>query len=46
VDDVRAEYDRLRTRGVAFSMAPTSMGPTTIAVFDDTCGNRIQIYQG
>jgi catechol 2,3-dioxygenase-like lactoylglutathione lyase family enzyme len=43
VDDVRAEYDRLRELGVTFTQAPTQMGPVTTAVFDDTCGNLIQI---
>ena len=46
VDDVQAEYDRLKSLGVQFTTDPTPMGPTTIAVFDDTCGNLIQIYQG
>jgi catechol 2,3-dioxygenase-like lactoylglutathione lyase family enzyme len=47
VDDVRAEYERLRERGVTFTQEPTQMGPTTTAVFDDTCGNLIQIaHQG
>lgn len=46
VDDIAAEYARLRERGVAFVMPPTPTGPTTIAVFDDTCGNLIQLYQG
>jgi catechol 2,3-dioxygenase-like lactoylglutathione lyase family enzyme len=45
VDDVRAEYARLRDRGVRFIQEPTQMGPTTTAVFDDTCGNLIQIAQ-
>lgn len=45
VDDVNAEYARLTARGVRFTMPPTSMGPTTVAIFDDTCGNLIQIYQ-
>jgi predicted enzyme related to lactoylglutathione lyase len=43
--DVDAEYERLRTAGVVFSMGPTTMGPTRLAVFDDTCGNNIQIFQ-
>jgi catechol 2,3-dioxygenase-like lactoylglutathione lyase family enzyme len=43
VDDCRAEYDRLRSRGVTFTQEPLSMGPVTTAVFDDTCGNLIQI---
>jgi len=43
VDDVRAEYERLRELGVTFTQEPTQMGPVTTAVFDDTCGNLIQI---
>ena len=45
VDDVQAEYERLRSLGVEFTMEPTNMGMTTVAVLDDTCGNLIQIYQ-
>ena len=45
VDDIQAEYERLKAQGVTFTMEPTSMGPTTIAVLDDTCGNLIQIAQ-
>jgi catechol 2,3-dioxygenase-like lactoylglutathione lyase family enzyme len=43
VDDVRAEFERLRGRGVRFTQEPVEAGPVTIAVFDDTCGNLIQI---
>ena len=43
VDDVRAEYERLTSEGVRFTQEPTQMGPVTMAVFDDTCGNLIQI---
>jgi len=43
VDDVAVEADRLRARGVTFVQPPTEMGPVTTAVFDDTCGNLIQI---
>ena len=43
VDDVRAEFDRLSEKGVAFVQPPTEMGPVTTAVLDDTCGNLIQI---
>jgi catechol 2,3-dioxygenase-like lactoylglutathione lyase family enzyme len=43
VDDVKAEYDRLRGLGVRFTQEPTDMGPVTTAVLDDTCGNLIQI---
>lgn len=45
VDDVATEYDRLRGLGVAFTLPPTDAGPTRLAVFSDTCGNLIQIYQ-
>lgn len=45
VDDVQAEYERLRELGVEFSVDPTNMGMTTAAIFDDTCGNLIQIHQ-
>ena len=43
VDDARAEYERLSALGVTFTQPPTPMGPVTTAVFDDTCGNLIQI---
>jgi catechol 2,3-dioxygenase-like lactoylglutathione lyase family enzyme len=43
VDDVPAEYNRLKQLGVTFTQEPTQMGPVTTAVFDDTCGNLIQI---
>src|SRR5436190_6809053 len=45
VDDIQKEFERLEKLGVAFSMKPTTMGPATIAVFNDTCGNNIQIVQ-
>ena len=45
VDDIQKEYDRLRSLGVTFRTAPTKMGPATLAVLDDTCGNLIQLYQ-
>ncbi|MGW0811694.1 VOC family protein [Streptomyces viridiviolaceus] len=43
VDDVKAEYERLSGLGVRFTQEPLEMGPVTTAVFDDTCGNLIQI---
>jgi catechol 2,3-dioxygenase-like lactoylglutathione lyase family enzyme len=43
VANVRAEFERLRTLGVRFVQEPAEMGPVTTAVFDDTCGNLIQI---
>ena len=45
VDDVRAEYERLRKLGVRFTQEPLEMGPVTTAVLDDTCGNLIQLQQ-
>lgn len=43
VANVQAEYARLRVAGVQFTQPPVVMGPVTTAVFDDTCGNLIQI---
>ena len=43
VDDVESEFERLSGLGVRFTQKPTTMGPVTTAVFDDTCGNLIQI---
>jgi catechol 2,3-dioxygenase-like lactoylglutathione lyase family enzyme len=45
VDNIQQEYARLQGLGVVFKMPPTPMGPTTLAVLEDTCGNNIQIYQ-
>ena len=45
VDNVQQEYERMKKLGVKFTMEPTQMGPVTIAVLDDTCGNLIQIAQ-
>jgi catechol 2,3-dioxygenase-like lactoylglutathione lyase family enzyme len=45
VDDLQAEYTRLRELGVAFTMEPTNMGMVNAAVLDDTCGNLIQLYE-
>jgi predicted enzyme related to lactoylglutathione lyase len=43
VDDVQAEYERLSRLGVTFTQEPTTMGPITTAVLDDTVGNLIQL---
>jgi predicted enzyme related to lactoylglutathione lyase len=45
VDDIEAEADRLKKHGVKFTMDPTSHGPVKLAIFSDTCGNLIQMYQ-
>lgn len=46
VEDIQGEYERMRKLDVKFSMEPTKMGPVTVAVFDDACGNLIQLAQG
>ena len=45
VSDIANEYARLTAAGVIFTTKPTAMGPVTIAVLTDTCGNLIQLYQ-
>ncbi len=45
VNDVQAEYDRLTAKGVKFTMPVTKVTGSIIAVFDDTCGNLIQLFQ-
>ncbi len=45
VDDIQKEYERLKKHGVKFTMDPTKVTGSTIAVLDDTCGNLIQITQ-
>lgn len=45
VDDIQAEYTRLKQQGVVFRSEPTPQGPVTFAVFEDTCGNLIQLFQ-
>lgn len=45
VDDIAEEYARLTKLDVVFQGEPKEMGPTTVAVFDDTCGNYIQLFQ-
>lgn len=45
VDDLDAEYDRLKSLGVRFTQPPMDAGAVKMAVFDDTCGNLIQIVE-
>ena len=45
VADIQKEYERLVGLGVVFTQKPAKMGPVTTAVFDDTCGNLIQIVR-
>ena len=44
-DDVKAEYERIKARGAEFTMPPTEVTGSTIALLNDTCGNLIQITQ-
>jgi len=43
VDDIEAEHERLTKAGVVFTQPPTAIGEQMVAVFDDTCGNLIQL---
>lgn len=45
VDDLQSEYERLVEQGVVFTQPPTPMGPVIVAVFEDTCGNFLQLAQ-
>jgi len=45
VEDIQKEYGRMKKLGVVFTMKPTKTGPVTVAIFEDTCGNLIQLYQ-
>ncbi len=45
VDDIEKEHERLNALGVVFRMEPTRTNGASVAVFEDTCGNLIQIYQ-
>lgn len=44
-EDIHADYDRLRQRGVSFRGEPAAAGPVIVALFEDTCGNLIQLVQ-
>lgn len=45
VTDIYEEYERLKKRGVEFTIEPTNLGTAIVAILDDTCGNLVQIYQ-
>ncbi len=45
VNDIQREYGRMKDAGVRFTQAPAKAGPVTTAVFDDTCGNLIQMVE-
>ena len=44
-DDLQADYERLKERGAEFTMTPTDVTASKIAILDDTCGNRIQLTE-
>ena len=44
-DDIKGEYERIKARGAEFTMPPTDVTGSTIAMLNDTCGNRIQLTQ-
>jgi predicted enzyme related to lactoylglutathione lyase len=44
-DDIQGDYERTKGRGAQFTMRPTEVTGSTIAMLDDTCGNLIQITQ-
>src|SRR3954454_14794637 len=44
-DDVQADYERIKARGAEFTMPPTKVTGSTIAMLNDTCGNLIQVTQ-
>jgi predicted enzyme related to lactoylglutathione lyase len=44
-DDLQAEYERMKTRGAEFTMPPTDVTASKIAMLKDTCGNLIQVTQ-
>jgi catechol 2,3-dioxygenase-like lactoylglutathione lyase family enzyme len=45
VADIQQEYERMKKLGVVFRSELTPAGPVIVAVFEDTCGNLIQLYQ-
>jgi catechol 2,3-dioxygenase-like lactoylglutathione lyase family enzyme len=45
VDNIKEEFERLTKSGVEFSMKPTEMGTVIVAIFNDTCGNNIQLVE-
>jgi len=44
-DDIKGDYERIKDRGAEFTMPPTDVTGSTIALLNDTCGNRIQLTQ-
>jgi len=44
-DDVKGDYERIKARGAQFTMSPTEVTASTIAMLNDTCGNLVQLTQ-
>jgi len=44
-DDIKGDYERIKGRGAKFTMPPTDVTGSTIAMLNDTCGNLIQLTQ-
>jgi predicted enzyme related to lactoylglutathione lyase len=45
MEDIESKVNQLKGKGVQFTMEPTNMGNATLAIFEDTCGNKIQLVQ-
>ena len=43
--DIKSDYERIKARGAEFTMPPTDVPGSTIAMLNDTCGNLIQVVQ-
>ena len=44
-DNIKADYERIKSKGADFTMPPTDVTASTIAMLNDTCGNFIQLTQ-
>jgi predicted enzyme related to lactoylglutathione lyase len=44
-DDIKGDYERIKARGATFTMPPTDVTASTIAMINDTCGNLIRLTQ-
>jgi predicted enzyme related to lactoylglutathione lyase len=44
-DDLAADYERMKSRGASFTMPPTDVTASKIAMLNDTCGNLLQVTQ-
>jgi predicted enzyme related to lactoylglutathione lyase len=44
-DDIKGDYERIKARGAEFTMPPTDVPGSTIAMLNDTCGNLVQLVR-